>query len=86
MRLARQRTARTSRAGSRPHVTSVSTVCRERKNQPSKYTLVDIDRTANLGAMFPVVDAVTGLPAATRTDCDQVTNVLYVDRRGKEFC
>ncbi len=39
------------------------------ENQPGKYLLVDIDRTVNLAAMFPVVDAVTGLPAATRTDC-----------------
>ena len=39
------------------------------ENQPGKYLLVDIDRTVNLGATFPVVDAVTGLPTATRTDC-----------------
>jgi type IV pilus assembly protein PilY1 len=49
------------------------------ENLPNKYTLVDIDRTVNLGAMFPVVDAVTGQPAATRTDCANSASCTWVE-------
>ncbi len=54
------------------------------ENQPSKYLLVDIDRTVNLAAAFPVVDAVTGQPAATRTDC-AVANSCTWTEEAKNF-
>ena len=77
--LARQQTEPSCPAGWRPHGTSALLVRRDEENQPSKYELIDIDRTVNLGAMFPVVDAVTGLPAATRLDCALVNSCTWTE-------
>ena len=49
------------------------------EDQPNKYEMIDIDRTVNLGAMFPVVDAVTGLPAATRLDCALINSCTWTE-------
>lgn len=46
---------------------------------PAQYELIDIDRTVNLGDMFPVVDAVTGQPAASRTDCANAASCTFTE-------
>lgn len=49
------------------------------ENQPLKYMLVDIDRTANLASTFPVIDAVNGAGAATRLDCAVLNSCTWTE-------